>query len=114
MQACRGGCDRSFMLGVYCLVSFFIFFVRFSLDVFRKGGFAKYFEHLPKFLVSAFPKKPNSPTSACCVVDYLGNQLITVAEVKFVPDANFSRGIYNHIPKTVGFIQFPKQENFNF
>src|SRR6185503_14624662 len=101
------------MLGINSLITFFILFVWFTLNIFRKRGLTQSFKHSTERLFRLFPKKTDRSAAACGVVNYFSYQFFIVAKIKFVPNADLSCGVNYHIPKTIGLIQFTKQEHFD-
>src|SRR5262245_30753528 len=57
MQTRGGGRHGALMLGIDRLEALFVLFIRLALDIFGKGRFSQHFQHLPEFIVTAFPQE---------------------------------------------------------
>src|SRR5688572_33185223 len=64
VQAGSRSCHGAFMFGIYRLVALFIFFVRFTLDIFRKWCFSQFFQLFTETFFAAFPEKTDRTSAA--------------------------------------------------
>src|SRR5690606_22751791 len=104
----------TFMLGIDGLITFGIFRLYFSLDVFWKWCFTQFFQFCAELFVGSVIKKSKCTASGSCIVYNFGYQSFVFSKEKFITNPDLSGWIYKYIPNTGFLIQFSEQENLNF
>ena len=107
VQTCSGSGDRAFVFGEDALETFQIFWFRRTLDDFmRNGSFAKCIKLLAELIVITIVEESQGATAACGVVDNFSHDGVVFSKVELVANTDFTRWIYEYIPKTKIAVEF--------
>ena len=114
MHSGRGGGHCAFVAREDALETLQVFGFGRALNHFaRQGRFAQRVERFLELLVFPVIEEAQRAAAAGGVVDHLGHDRIVLAEIEFVADADFARGVYEHIPEALFAIELTKQKDFD-
>ena len=113
VQTCgwRGYC--TFVLGENGLEFFRVPFVRILLYPFWYRSLSESKKRRLEFVVWPVIKKTQSSSSGSGVVYHFGDHTLVFTEIQFVPYADFSCRLDNHIPQFLLLVQLAQQEHHN-
>ena len=95
------------MFGEDALETFQVFGFRRTLDDFmRNGSFAKCIKLLAELIVIAIVEEAQGTAAACGVVDNFSHDGVVFSKVELVANTDFTRRIYEYIPKTKIAVEF--------
>src|SRR5690606_7158140 len=114
VKTCSWRGYSTFMLGIDGLVTFCIFRLYFSLDIFWKWSFTQFFQFCTELFVGTIIKKSKCTASGCCIVYNFGYQSFVFSKEKYILNPYLSHRIYKYIPSTGFLIEFSKQEDLCF
>ena len=114
MHAGRRGGHGALLLGEDGLVTLGVLGFDLLAYPLRQRRFAQREERMLELLVGAVEQEAQRAAARGGVVDHLGHQQVVVAEVEFVADTDFARGVHQHVPQPQFAVEFPQQEDFDF
>ena len=114
VHAGRRGSHGALLLGEDGLVTLGVLGFDLLAHPLRQRRFAQREERMLELLVGAVEQEAQRAAARGGVVDHLGHQQVVVAEVEFVADTDFARGVHQHVPQPQFAVEFPQQEDFDF
>src|SRR5690606_25878678 len=99
---------RTFVLGIHRLIALAVFFIWFTLDVFRQWSFTHAVQYGLEFLIITVEQEANRSTTRGGIVNYFSHQFVIISKIELIPYPYLTGRIYDNIPQTVRFVEFPE------
>ena len=113
VQSSRGHGHRTLFRGVDGLEAVAVLRFRVAGHVAGERGLAQLVHRLHELFVRPVEQEAQGAAARRRVVDDFRHQLVVLAEVQLVADADFPRGVHEHVPQQALAVQLAKQEHLD-